>query len=83
MTTINGEHEWLAKQDTSKYKDQWIAVLDKKIVGHHKTQKRLQAILKKKGIDDQRPLYMMIPDGYITLKNIVGKEGIKNLMMLF
>ncbi len=81
--TMKSEHEWLTKQDLSKYVGEWIAVYNKKIVGHHQTLKELQEALLKMKIDPQKPLYMRIPDGLLTLKNIIGKKSVKSLMMLF
>jgi len=67
--TLQDEHEWLSKQDLSKFKGEWIAVYGMEIVAHHKSLAELTRLIREvvKLPSDMLPLYMLIPEGFITL----------------
>jgi len=58
---INADYEWLLMQNLSKYRGQWIAIWNKKIIARGHT---LHNVIKK--IDslhlNTTPLYIQVPE---------------------
>ena len=63
-------HKWLAKQDVSKYKGNWIAIHNQKIIANGETLDGVVEIVKSKDLLPDKPMYVRIPDQYTTLQSL-------------
>ena len=62
---VNSDYQWLMMQSLSKYKGQWIAVLEKKIVARNESLKEVQNRINSLNLE-KIPLYLRVPEGSVT-----------------
>lgn len=62
---INSDYEWLLMQNLSKYRGEWIAVLERKIIARDASLKKTMEKVKSLGLKTM-PLFLKVPEGSIT-----------------
>jgi len=62
---VNSDFQWLTMQSLAKYKGQWIAVSEKKIVARNESLKNVKNKVDSLNLKNI-PFYLRVPEGSVT-----------------